>query len=73
MISEQLQTKIVNGELVDIKTMTNLSGQLRRILLALRQRNDQRGPAPPSIHEHLAAYGTRLGDDSDDGDEEDEP
>lgn len=66
VISEQLQTKIVNGELVDVSTVTNLSGQLRRILGDLRKRSGQRGPAPPSLHEHLAAFGTRLGDDDED-------
>ena len=37
VISEQLQTQIVNGELVDFAT-PNLSGQLRRILGDLRKR-----------------------------------
>jgi hypothetical protein len=63
VISEQLQARIVNGELPDVKTLTNLSGQLRRILADLRQRQSRNGPAPPSLHEHLASYGTRLNDE----------
>jgi hypothetical protein len=64
VLSEQLQAQLVRGELVDARTITNLSGQLRRILGDLRHRTGQRGPPPPSIHEHLAAFGTTL--DADD-------
>jgi len=64
VLSEQLQAQLVRGELVDARTITNLSGQLRRILADLRQRTGQRGPPPPSLHEHLAAFGTTL--DADD-------
>jgi hypothetical protein len=67
VLSEQLQAQLVRGELVDAKTITNLSGQLRRILADLRQRTGQRGPAPPSLHEHLASFGRLLGDDDDEG------
>ena len=73
VISEQLQTKLVNGELVDVKTTANLAGQLRRILGDLRRRSDQPGPAPPSLHEHLSAFGTRLGNEDDGDEDEDEP
>ena len=70
VLSERLQTKLVNEELVDIKTITNLAGQLRRILADLRQRTDQRGPPPASLHEHLSLYGTRLNDDDAEGDDD---
>jgi len=65
--SEQLQAQLVRGEAISVKVIANLTGQLRRILADLRQRNDQRGPPPPSLHEHLSSFGTLLGDD----DEED--
>jgi hypothetical protein len=68
VLSEQLQAQMVRGEPICAKTVTNLSGQLRRILGDLRQRTGQRGPAPPSLHEHLAAFGTTLDAyDEDDG------
>jgi hypothetical protein len=60
VLSEQLQAQMVRGEPICHKTISNISGQLRRILGDLRQRTDQRGPAPPSLHEHLAAFGTTL-------------
>lgn len=60
VVSEQLQAQMVRGEPICHKTLSNISGQLRRILADLRQRTDQRGPAPPSIHEYIAAYGTTL-------------
>src|SRR5438477_12987956 len=69
ILSEQLQAQMVRGEPVCAKTLTNLSGQLRRILADLRQRTDQRGPAPPSLHEHIAAYGTTLDVQDDEGDD----
>ena len=71
VLSEQLQAQLVRGELVDARTITNLSGQLRRILADLRQRTGQRGPAPPSLHEQLAAFGTTLDVEDDEDDEED--
>jgi hypothetical protein len=67
VLSEQLQAKMVLGELVDARTITNLAVQLRRILADLRQRTGQRDPSPPSLHEQLAAYGTTL--DADDEEE----
>ena len=36
-----------------------------------RQRTGQRGPAPPSLHQHIAAYGTTL--DVDDEERDDLP
>lgn len=69
VMSEQLQAQLVRGEMISVQVITNLSGQLRRILSDLRQRTGARGPAPPSIHEHLAAYGTTLdADDLEDAD-----
>jgi hypothetical protein len=67
VLSEQLQAKMVLGELVDARTITNLAVQLRRIFADLRQRTGQRDPSPPSLHEQLAAYGTTL--DADDEEE----
>jgi hypothetical protein len=69
VLSERLQTKLINDELVDAKVITNLAGQLRRILADLRRRIGQQGPPPPSLHEHLSLYGKRLNDD--DADDED--
>jgi hypothetical protein len=44
VISEQLQAQMVRSEPICHKTLSNISGQLRRILSDLRQRNDLRGP-----------------------------
>jgi hypothetical protein len=56
VLSEQLQAEMVRGSPICHKTLGDL-----------RQRTGQRGPAPPSLHEHLASFDTLLGDD----DEED--
>jgi hypothetical protein len=50
VLNEQLQAKLALGENLDITTITNLAGQLRRNLTDLRSRTDQRGPPPSSIH-----------------------
>jgi hypothetical protein len=65
ILSEELQAKVVRGELIDHKAILNLAGQLRRTLATLRARAGQRGPAPPSIHEHLSTFGHRTNDDYD--------
>ncbi len=67
VISEQLQSRVVRGELADHRQIINLAGQLRRTLATLRTRVGQNGPAPPSIHEYLASFGHRLNDDYDEG------
>jgi hypothetical protein len=69
VISEQLQAQMVRGEPICHKTLSNISGQLRRILSDLRQRNDLRGPPPPSIHQHLAEIGTTIDVEDADDDE----
>lgn len=63
IVSEQLQAQVVRGELVDHRQIINLAGQLRRTLATLRARTALHGPAPASIHEHLASFGHRLNDD----------
>lgn len=59
--SEQLQAAVVNGEAVDTELLTNLSGQIRRLLADLRRKAQQSAPAPASILDHLAASGEDAG------------
>jgi hypothetical protein len=72
LLSEQLQTRIVNGEIIDTRVVVNLAGGLRRTLAALRQRTGQRGPAPPSIHQRMAEFGQTLDFDPDDYEDDNE-
>jgi hypothetical protein len=71
LLNEQLQAKLALGGDIEYahSIIMNLAGQLRRNLTDLRSRTGQRGPAPPSIHEHLAAFGTRLNDEDETADE----
>src|SRR5579871_3671967 len=51
--SEQLQAAVVNGEAVDTEILTNLSGQIRRLLGDLRRKAAQGQTASPSLQDHL--------------------
>lgn len=53
--SEDLQTKHLTGGNVDSDEIIRLSGQLRRVLSALRRRAHTTAPAAPSVTEHWAA------------------
>ena len=65
-LNEQLQAKLALGELLDPGMLMTLSGHLRRNLAELRERTGQRGPAPPSIHEHVSLFGQTLDADDED-------
>jgi hypothetical protein len=68
VVSERLQASHASGELVDMRMVGAASRLLRWILTILRERNGQRGPAPPSLHERLASFHEML--DADDSEEE---
>jgi|SRR5579871_4330480 len=51
--SEQLQAAVVNGEAVDTEILTNLSGQIRRLLGDLRRKAALGQTASPSLQDHL--------------------
>jgi hypothetical protein len=65
--SEQLQAAVVNGEPVDTEILTNLSGQIRRLLGDVRRKAAEGQTASPSLHDHLAIHDA---DDADDGGDE---
>ena len=70
VLSEELQAQLVRGELLDIKRLATWpanSGATSRTCAAAQTSVVHH---LASIHEHLAAFGTRLNDDQDDEDEE---
>jgi hypothetical protein len=60
VISEHLQARYANGDLVDLRIIGAISKGLRTTLTNLRKRASHRGPPPPSIHERLAGFHEML-------------
>lgn len=52
--SEQMQSAIVRGEIVDNDALIRISGEARRILSSILAKAAKRKPEAPSLQDHIA-------------------
>ena len=58
--SEQLQAAVVRGEAVDAEVLTNMSGQIRRLLGDVRRKASEGQTAQPSLHDHFDIHDANV-------------